>query len=117
MRHFKFIHLDSSKAHSPSAVRSRSVRRTDPAPERPTRRELQVEYMLCRGYSQENIAATLGVSVKTISAHAMSLYRKRGVHTKVGLLLAYLKRRGIFVFRDEEPAHNSNALVSLEVAQ
>jgi hypothetical protein len=38
------------------------------------------------------------------------------------LLLAYLKRKGIFVFRDEEvfrdqePGHNSNA-ASLEAAQ
>jgi hypothetical protein len=28
----------------------------------------------------------------------LSLYRKRGVHSQIGLLLAYLERRGIVVF-------------------
>jgi DNA-binding NarL/FixJ family response regulator len=95
MRHFQLIRLDS-KAY-PSAHRQ-SVRRRDIADEKPTPRELEVEDLLCRGYSQENIAASLGRSVNTISAHALSLYRKRGVHSQIGLLLAYLERRGIVVF-------------------
>jgi DNA-binding CsgD family transcriptional regulator len=65
----------------------------------PTPRELEVEDLLCRGYTQENIAAIFGRSISTISVHTASLYRKRGVHTQVGLLLAYLERKGIFVFR------------------
>jgi len=122
VRHCEFVHFDSSKAYSPSGGRPGGARRADPIPEQPTPRELEVEDLLCRGYSQENIAAIFGRSINTISAHALSLYRKRGVHTQVGLLLAYLKRKGIFVFRDEEvfrdqePGHNSNA-ASLEAAQ
>ncbi len=68
----------------------------------PTPRELEIEDLLCRGYSQQNIAAIFGRSVSTISVHVTSLYRKRGVHTQVELLLAYLERKGIFVFQDGE---------------
>src|SRR5277367_5439253 len=101
MRHFRLIHLDSNRSN-PSDVNGRmSVRQISPADAEPTPRELEVEDLLCRGYSQENIAAIFGRSVNTISAHAMSLYRKRGVHTQVGLLLAYLERKGISVFGDE----------------
>jgi DNA-binding CsgD family transcriptional regulator len=60
-----------------------------------------VEELLCRGYSQENIAAIFNRSIHTISVHTLSLYRKRGVHTQVGLLLAYLERKGIFAFPEE----------------
>ena len=69
----------------------------------PTPRELEVEDLLCRGYTQENIAAIFGRSIHTVSVHVLSLYRKRGVHTQVGLLLAYLERRGISVFPDVTP--------------
>lgn len=79
----------------------------------PTPRELEVEELLCRGYSQENIAAIFGRSVSTISVHVASLYRKRGVHTQVGLLLAYLERRQISVFSDEikQPASRQKTVL------
>jgi DNA-binding CsgD family transcriptional regulator len=70
----------------------------------PTPRELEIEDLLCRGYSQENIAAIFGRSAKTVSVQARSLYRKRGVHNQVGLLLAYLERKNIFIFSDERRA-------------
>jgi DNA-binding CsgD family transcriptional regulator len=102
MGNFQLIPLDS-QIHSSSAKRpvfvNRSSATTD---EQPTPRELEVEHLLCQGYSQENIAAIFGRSINTISAHALSLYRKRGVHTQVGLLLAYLERKGIFVFPHEK---------------
>lgn len=87
------------------------------AKSQPTPRELEVEDLLCRGYSQENIAAIFGRSVSTVSVHVTSLYRKRGVHTQVGLLLAYLERKGIFVFGDENNRQNSSGCISLEVAR
>lgn len=104
MRHFKFIHLDYIKSHS------------SPSSPEPTPRELEVEDLLCRGYSQENIAAIFGRSVSTISAQVLSLYKKRGVHTRIGLLLAYLERKGIFVFPNEEIQRASNERVPLEAA-
>jgi len=81
----------------------------------PTPRELEVEDLLCRGYSQENIAAIFGRSIHTVSVHVLSLYRKRGVHTQVGLLLAYLERRGICVFPDE--ALDTSQRTSLEAVR
>jgi DNA-binding CsgD family transcriptional regulator len=94
MRHLKLISLNAGTS---------SLRST----ETPTPRELEVEDLLCRGYSQENIAAIFGRSVHTISVHALSLYRKRGVHSQVELLLDYLKRKGIIVFPDEHGDHSS----------
>src|SRR6201986_346221 len=92
MRHFKLLRLDS-RTDSSSAERPIFVRSMSSADEEPTPRELEVEELLCRGYSQENIAAIFGRSVHTVSVHTLSLYRKRGVHTQVELLLAYLHRR------------------------
>src|ERR1700677_1674616 len=113
MSHFKLIHLDS-KTRSAS---DRRVRSKEATAEKPTPRELEVEHLLCQGYSQENIAAILGRSINTVSAHALSLYRKRRVHTQVGLLLAYLERKGIFVFPHEKSSHGLSECASLEAAQ
>jgi DNA-binding NarL/FixJ family response regulator len=117
MRHLKLIHLDSQRSNTSSARKPVSVRRKFTSHAEPTPRELEVEDLLCRGYSHENIAAIFGRSVYTISAHAMSLYKKRGVHSQIGLLLAYLERNGIFVFGDERAGLGSNACVSLEAIQ
>lgn len=102
MRHFNLIRLNSKSSRLRSGEQSMFVRSMDTSGQEPTPRELEVEDLLCRGYTQENIAAIFGRSIHTISVHALSLYRKRGVHTQVGLLLAYLQRRGISVFPDEE---------------
>jgi DNA-binding CsgD family transcriptional regulator len=99
MRHLKLVSLNARTSH----FRSSLV---------PTPRELEVEDLLCRGYSQENIAAIFGRSVHTISVHTLSLYRKRGVHSQVELLLAYLERKGICVFPDDEGNRNSGQRAS-----
>jgi DNA-binding CsgD family transcriptional regulator len=96
---------------NPKTSQSRSVGRTilerrDGTGGALTPRELEIEDLLCRGYSQENIAAILDRSIHTISVHVLSLYRKRGVHSQVGLLLTYLERKGIFVF----PAEGNNCV-------
>ncbi len=100
MQNCNLIPLDSG-THCLSTNRGRLSFRLAAGDEAPTPRELEVEGLLCRGYSQQNIAAIFGCSVSTISVHAVNLYRKRRVHTQVGLLLAYLERRGIFVFPNE----------------
>jgi DNA-binding CsgD family transcriptional regulator len=117
MRHLKLIHLDSKRSNTSNVGKPASGRRAFPSDAEPTPRELEVEDLLCRGYSHENIAAIFGRSVYTISAHAMSLYKKRGVHSQVGLLLAYLERNGIFVFREEGTGLGSNGCVPLEAVQ
>ena len=61
----------------------------------PTARELEVEILLCRGLVRKSIAEKLNVSIHTAERHMTNLYAKRGVHTHIGLLLAYLQRNGI----------------------
>jgi len=117
MRHFKLIHLNSRDAVPPYTKREASKTSAPWKNAAPTSRELQIEDLLCRGYSQENIAAIFGRSINTISTHVQSLYRKRGVHTQVGLLLAYLERKHIFVFRDEGVNRGSNPYASAEAVQ
>jgi DNA-binding NarL/FixJ family response regulator len=95
----------------------RRVEPVEPVEPKPTPRELQVEDLLCRGYSHENIAAIFGRSISTISVHVSSLYKKRGVHTQVGLLLAYLERKGIFVFGDEANSRASRGSVPMQATQ
>ena len=99
MRHFDLSQFVKKSGLHP--VQQSPARRWEPPSTQPTPRELEIEDLLCRGYSQENIAAIFGRSVKTVSVQARSLYRKRGVHTQVGLLLAYLERKNIWVFADE----------------
>jgi DNA-binding CsgD family transcriptional regulator len=116
VRHFELNHLISRKPVLNYIDKGRAAR-PQLSNEDPTPRELEVEDLLCRGYSQENIAAIFGRSVKTISVQARSLYRKRGVHTQVGLLLAYLERKGIFVFRDEADGRVSTRCMPLGAAR
>jgi DNA-binding CsgD family transcriptional regulator len=112
MRHFNLIRLKSKNSQLRSAEPAMFVRSMETSGQEPTPRELEVEDLLCRGYTQENIAAIFGRSIHTISVHALSLYRKRGVHTQVGLLLAYLQRKGISVFPDEEGDRSSSQCAS-----
>ncbi len=107
MQHLKLIRLNSKNSHLGSRERTLFERAAGNTSQEPTPRELEVEDLLCRGYSQENIAAIFGRSIHTVSVQALSLYRKRGVHTQTGLLLAYLQRKGIFVFPDEEANRTS----------
>lgn len=116
MRHFESIHIVSKKPDSGPAREHELLHRVPAKSDRPTPRELEVEGLLCRGYSQENIAAIFGRSVRTVSVHVTSLYRKRGVHTQVELLLAYLRREGIFVF-PEESRHGASSCATLGATQ
>ena len=100
MRHFDLSQFVKKSGRHPEQ-QSPLKPRWEPPNLQPTPRELEIEDLLCRGYTQENIAAIFGRSAKTVSVQARSLYRKRGVHTQVGLLLAYLERKNIFVFGDE----------------
>lgn len=117
MRHFKVISLDARKSVFRNKERHSPGPRISGVNTKPTARELEVEDLLCRGYSQENIAAIFGRSINTVSAHVQSLYRKRGVHTQVGLLLAYLERKNIFVFCDEPVAARSKPFIAAGAAQ
>jgi len=117
VRHSQLTNIISRESLVAPADRRDSACRISPPAVEPTPRELEVEDLLCRGYSHENIAAILGRSVSTISGHSTSLYRKRGVHSQIELLLAYLERKGIFVFSDEANRDSANGCMPLEAAR
>ncbi|HEY8599983.1 MAG TPA: response regulator transcription factor [Thermomicrobiales bacterium] len=69
--------------------------RPAPAPDSPclTPRECDVLNQLARGLSNAEIAAHLGVSIKTVETHRTALYRKLGVHNAGALIVAALRHR------------------------
>jgi DNA-binding CsgD family transcriptional regulator len=66
----------------------RRLRQTDttPAPVIPlTRRELEVATLAGKGMSDQDIAATLVISVRTVESHLAATYRKLGINSRRGL--------------------------------
>lgn len=63
-----------------------------------TGKESQVCSLLLRGYTLQNAADTLGVTLNTVRTHARAIYTKAGVHTRQELIsmaeLAEEKQRG-----------------------
>ena len=59
-----------------------------------TRRELQVLQLVAEGKTTKEIAATLGVSVKTADSHRSNIMHKLGMHS-VADLVRYAIRRGL----------------------
>jgi hypothetical protein len=116
MRHFQLIRRDSIKSSQRSLAGHKSLHTTSVEAE-PTPRDLEEEHLLCRGYSQGNVAAIFRSSVSAIPAHAASPYRKGRSHTRIGPLSACLERKGIFVAGEENDRHNLHGWIPLEVAQ
>src|SRR5438552_2730605 len=56
-----------------------------PAWDRPTPRELQVLELICDGCATKQVAAHLGITVKTVACHRLPLLQKAGAQTAVGL--------------------------------
>ncbi|MEL6264513.1 MAG: response regulator transcription factor [Pseudomonadota bacterium] len=59
-----------------------------------TDRERQTLNLIVAGRANKEIAATLGISVKTVDRHRTSLMQKLGVHS-VAQLVAYALRQGL----------------------
>lgn len=59
-----------------------------------TKREREVLKLIADGFSSPNIAAQLGVSVKTVNTHRWNLMEKLGIH-KVSGLVRYAVREGL----------------------
>jgi DNA-binding NarL/FixJ family response regulator len=51
-----------------------------------TDRETDVLRLIARGYSREEIANKLNISLNTVSAHAKNIYRKLEVHSSTGAI-------------------------------
>lgn len=52
-----------------------------------TPRELQVAILVCRGFSNDEIARALGIKHGTIKTHLRNIYRRVRVKSKITLLL------------------------------
>jgi two-component system response regulator NreC len=72
------------------AYRSRSGKPKDPL----TSREKQVLQLIAEGKSTKEVAAVLGISVKTAESHRTRLMQKLDIHETASLVL-YAVRRGI----------------------
>jgi DNA-binding CsgD family transcriptional regulator len=58
-----------------------------------TPRENEILKLLAQGYSVKEIAALLGLSVKTIEAHKFNLMRKLDIHNKAQLVTYAIQKR------------------------
>lgn len=67
-----------------------------------TRREIDVLRMVCEGMEYEEIAAALGISVRTVKAHISSLLSKTGYANRTRLAIAVTKKNFIIPRLDEE---------------
>ena len=54
-------------------------------------RHRQVLELLQRGYSYDDVAATLGVSINTVRTHVRVIYERLGVTTKVEAVMTGLE--------------------------
>jgi len=62
-----------------------------------TKRELEVLKLICDGYSNQEIADKLNVSITTIVTHKSNLFTKTGVNKTVNLIMYVIKNK-IFDF-------------------
>ena len=59
-----------------------------------TPRRAQVARLVCRGFSNREIAKKLGVAEGTIKIHLYSIYEKLNVHSRIELANALADRSG-----------------------
>ncbi len=58
-----------------------------------TKRELEVLKLICDGYSNQEIADKLNVSITTIVTHKSNLFAKTGVNKTVNLIMYVIKNK------------------------
>jgi DNA-binding CsgD family transcriptional regulator len=58
-----------------------------------TPREGEVLFLLCRGYSYEEIISELGITRPTLRTHLRSAYGKAGCRSRVDLILSILHQQ------------------------
>ena len=67
-----------------------------------TRREIEVLRLVCEGCEYDEIAQTLGISVRTAKAHVSSLLAKTGYANRTRLAIAVTKKNFIIPKLDSE---------------
>jgi LuxR family maltose regulon positive regulatory protein len=70
--------LDACRATFGESIRSRSGELPDPL----TPRELEILRLICKGYSNPEIASELMVSLNTVKKHTSNIYGKLGVRSR-----------------------------------
>ncbi|WP_228484795.1 response regulator transcription factor [Microbacterium cremeum] len=60
-----------------------------------TQREREVLALTTDGLSQKQVAAALGISIKTVGAHMQNLLGKLGVHSRVEAVALALRAGGL----------------------
>ncbi len=57
-----------------------------------TRRELEVMRLMFQGWDNRMISQGLNIKYNTVRAHISNMYKRAGVHNKMGLVVELLKR-------------------------
>ena len=91
--------LDGDAANAVLRAAGHRARAAVDQPGRLTAREVEVLVLLARGRRNKEIAAELGISPKTVSAHLERVYAKAGVSTRAGATL-YAMRQGFLAVDD-----------------
>jgi DNA-binding NarL/FixJ family response regulator len=56
-----------------------------------TPREIEIAKLICRGFSNEEIAAAVKIKYGTVKTHIRNIYRRIHVKSKVGMLLRFME--------------------------
>lgn len=91
--------LDGEAVNAVLAAAGHRMRRRVEQPGGLTQREVEVLVHLARGARNREIAAALGISAKTVSAHLERIYVKAGVTTRATATL-FAMRHGLFSLED-----------------
>ena len=83
----------TTPAPSPAVGTQASLSAAAPAPSRLSVREIEVLTELVRGSKNAEIAATLGISERTVKAHLANIYMKLGVESRSGAAAVAVQRR------------------------
>lgn len=62
-----------------------------------TEREIEIVGLVCRGFSNKNMAELLGISIKTIETHRKNIYGKLGVNNTADLATYAIQERLVTV--------------------
>lgn len=74
--------------------KDRKARPVSPPPAALTAREREIVQLLAEGRTSKEVAAALGISLKTVDTHRTNLMRKLGIHS-IGELVRYALRNNI----------------------
>lgn len=61
-----------------------------------TERELQIARLVCRGFSNQQVADELKIQEGTVKTHMRNIYRKTWVNNKIAMLLRFVEAVNTF---------------------